>query len=136
MLNCYAKLNYVSKFQKKLLKVGISNFKSFEKIRDRCAKLNYVSNIFFKVFEIPTFEEKRSLNCCAKFKLYFQIFAGPVVVAAQVIVLTGIIFIRPHADISVAAAPGGQTAQTPLGWQPLEIRVGASGLPWPQVKTN
>ena len=84
---------------------------------------------FFKIFEIQTFE-KKTLNYIFKF------FPGPVVVAAQVIVLTGIIFIRPHADISVAAAPGGQTAQTPLGWPPLDIRVGASGLPWPQVKTN
>ena len=80
--------------------------------------------------------KKKIVKFLCEIKLYFQIFAGPVVVAAQVIVLTGIIFIRPHADISVAAAPGGQTAQTPLGWPPLDIRVGASGLPWPQVKTN
>ena len=94
-----------------------------------------IENIFFKIFEIPTFEKKIVKLLC-EIKLYFQIFAGPVVVAAQVIVLTGIIFIRPHADISVAAPPGGQTAQTPLEWPPLDIRVGASGLPWPQVKTN
>ena len=34
------------------MEVRISNFKSFEKIRN----LDYVSNIFFKIFEIPTFE--------------------------------------------------------------------------------
>ena len=114
--------------------VGISNFKSFEKIRDHCAKSNHVSNIFFKIFEIPTFE-KKNLNC-AKLNYIFKFFQGPVVVAAQVIVLTGIIFIRPHADISVAAVAGGQTVQTPLGWPPLDTPW-ASDLPWrPQVKTN